>query len=154
LEAVQVIVRCVPMSTPGSRTRSQSGNSAPSMPYVRQLSVDQALLDAVDDGLNVLGENVRHLIYYHVGKEFHVSREEIPERLEAFHEALDSIFGAGAKIIERSIARSLYIRFGLSFKEHEDWTLVDHVNEVKDRQVQCLLLGLPEKRQGSTMATC
>jgi len=85
-------------------------------------------MKAVDESLNVLGETVRGAVYYHLERSFQIRREAIPEKLEAFREALSALLGDGAKVVERLIARSLYSRLGLDFEEHKNWTLVDYVN--------------------------
>lgn len=92
---------------------------------------DSTILNAVDEGLTGLGENVRDTIYYHVETKFQVRREEIPERLEAFHQALEGLLGEGAKTVEKMIARSLFKRLGLNFEEHDDWTLINYVDYAK-----------------------
>lgn len=93
--------------------------------------LDSAVQEAVHEGLLVLGEIVRTAIYNYFETRYQIKREEIPRRLEAFHKALMGIIGAGAKIIEKLIAKRLYSRLGLSFIEHEDWTLVEYVEDAK-----------------------
>lgn len=41
------------------------------------------------------------------------------------------MFGAGAKVITRLIAKKLYNKLGFDFKGHEDWTLVNYVDHAK-----------------------
>ncbi len=101
--------------------------------YVVEMSAIQdkfetAVLEAVDSGIAVLGESVRGALYYHVERSFGIRREEIPKKLEAFHEALERLLGEGARVVERLIVRSLYGRLSLDFEEHQDWKLVDYVN--------------------------
>jgi len=93
--------------------------------------MDSAVQEAVHEKLLVLGEIVRDAIYNHIETRHQLKREEIPRRLEVFHKALMGIIGAGAKIIEKLIAKRLYSRLGLSFIEHEDWTLVEYVEDAK-----------------------
>ena len=81
--------------------------------------------------MQVLGESVRNVIYHHVGQSASLRLEEIPEKLEEFHRALESIFGAGALVIEKLIASKLYTHLGLKFEEHENWTLTDYVKDAK-----------------------
>lgn len=95
----------------------------------------EALLEAVDKGLLVSGEIARIAIYERIEKSYQVRREEMPEKLETFHKALEDLFGTGAKLIEKVIARNLYSSWGLNFTEHEDWTLADYVNNMKKAQV-------------------
>lgn len=100
------------------------------------------MLSAIDKGPLVLGEGVKHAIYYHVERKHQLRREEIPEKIESFHKALQSLLGAGAEVLEKLIAKALYDRLGLNFEEREGWTLVDYViqgeksrKQLKDSQV-------------------
>lgn len=91
----------------------------------------EALLEAVDYGLLVFGENVRKTIYDRVESYYQIKRGEIPEKLESFHGALVGLFGRGEGVVERLIAKKLYLTLHLSFEAHENWTLVDYVNHAK-----------------------
>ena len=102
--------------------------ASPSMSPSRQR---EALLEAVDQGLAVPGEIVRIAIYERIERSYQVRREEIPEKLEIFHKALQDLLGAGAKVMEKIIAKNLYTSLGLKFIEHANWTLVDYVNHTK-----------------------
>lgn len=88
----------------------------------------KALLKAVDNGLLVIGESARDALFYHIERNFGIRCQEVPERLEGFHEALEGLLGGGARVVEILIARNLYDRLGLSFEGHENWTIVDYVN--------------------------
>lgn len=85
---------------------------------------------AIDEGLLVLGESVRDSLYYHIGRS-HVRREEIPSKIGSFHDALEDLLGAGAKVVERLVAERLCDRLRLDFVVHDDWTLVDYVDHAK-----------------------
>jgi len=90
-----------------------------------------ALLCAADEGLAVLGQSCKHAMYYHVMRRCGVTRELIHEQIESFQRALNDLFGAGAKVITRLIAKKLYNKLGFDFKGHEDWTLVNYVDHAK-----------------------
>lgn len=94
-------------------------------------SFEENLLESIDEGLKILGESCRHPIYYYIEKSCQVKREEIPDRIEAFDKCLEGLLGAGAKAVEKLIAKNLYSGFGLNFEEHENWTLVEYVNNAK-----------------------
>lgn len=97
--------------------------------------VREILLQAVDDGLWVLGEIVRAAIYERIERSYQLKRKEIPEELHTFHRALRGLLGVrSAKVVEKLIAKSLYSRLGLNFTACEDWILVDYVNHAKKRQ--------------------
>ncbi len=94
-------------------------------------TIEDALLRAIDDGLLALGEIVRDTIYDRFEKKCELKREDIPEKLDAFHKALHGMFGAGAKVIETQIVKSLDSRLGLDFTAHIDWTIVDYFHLAK-----------------------
>jgi hypothetical protein len=96
----------------------------------------QIVLEAVDYGLMVLGEIVRRAIYGRIEKDHGLKRADIPEQLEAFHKALESVLGISAKTVERLIAKNLYQKLGLDFTEHVNWTLADYSNLVKKALVR------------------
>jgi hypothetical protein len=89
------------------------------------------LLEAIDDGLLVPGEIVRAAIYDRVERSYQLRREEIPEKLELFHKALQDLLAASSEVLERLIAKNLYRRLDLNFNQHENWTLLDYVDEAK-----------------------
>ena len=94
--------------------------------------VSRVLLQAVDDGLSVPGEIVRTAIYDRIEKSYGLKREDIPEKLEAFHRALEDLLGESAKVMEKLIARKLYSHLGLGFTHRDGWTLVEYVNHVRE----------------------
>jgi len=89
------------------------------------------LLQAVDQALLVPGEIVRAAIYERIERSYQLKREEIPEKLPAFQNALQELLGAAAKVMEKLIAKNLYSRLGIEFAEHADWTLVEYVDYAK-----------------------
>jgi len=91
----------------------------------------EVLLQAIDDGLLVPGEIARAAIYDRVERSYQLRREEIPEKLELFHKALRDLLAAGGEVLERLIAKNLYRRLDLNFNQHENWTLLDYVDEAK-----------------------
>jgi KaiC/GvpD/RAD55 family RecA-like ATPase len=99
------------------------------------ISVEEALLQAIDSGLLALGEIVRDTLYDRFDKKYQLKREEIPERLDTFHNALQVMLGAGAKVIETQIAKSLGSRLDLDFTENVDWTIVNYFDLAKRARV-------------------
>jgi hypothetical protein len=92
---------------------------------------DQAVLEALDEVLSMLGKKGKQAIYYYAETRYQIKREEICNKIEAFDKALEGLFGAGAELISWSIAKSIYERLGLSFKEHSGWRLVDYLDDAK-----------------------
>ena len=98
---------------------------------VKLSRLDEALLEAIDFGLAVPGEIVRETIYERLETAYGIKREEIPEKLPAFHQALQELVRSAANVIERVIAKNLYSRLGQRFVNHENWTLIDYVGDLK-----------------------
>jgi len=100
---------------------------------VVDLRVDpkKALIEATDHALLALGEIVRQTIYERMETAHQVGRDEIPEKLETFHKALQGMLGAGAKVIEKLIAKNLYSQLDLNFTERVNWTIVEYFDHAK-----------------------
>ncbi len=74
---------------------------------------DQILLEAIDEALLSLGEGVKTTIYFHLEDLFKIKRQEIPHRIDDFSNALERIFGLGARHLEIMFMKSLHSKIGL-----------------------------------------
>lgn len=72
---------------------------------------------AVDRAMLVLGESGRQATIYHIEKTFGIKRSMWRKKPEKFAEALEILFGPGAKILLKAIAKELYSNLGLNFEE-------------------------------------
>ena len=90
---------------------------------------NRLLLEAVDEGLSMLGESSKQAIYFHLEKRFDIKKQEIPNKIEVFANAIEKIFGLGANFLEILIMKRLYERLGRSFKFYgsEDFTFTEYV---------------------------
>lgn len=89
------------------------------------------LTKAIDEGLNILGDdNVKQAFFYQVEKRG-LQRSEIPVKLKAFHRIMIDFFGDGAFILERRMARGLHDNLGIKFDEHAGWTLEEYSQYAK-----------------------
>lgn len=68
---------------------------------------ESVLLKAIDDAFSTLGENVKTSIYFHLEHRFFLPKQDIPYRIEDFSDALEKIFGVGAKHLEILIMKKL-----------------------------------------------
>jgi len=96
-----------------------------------QESFEEILIEAVDSGLLILGESARKSIYFHLDRDFSLQKQKIPENPEALENALESIFGVGALVIEISILKNLTAKLGLEFEERKSFNFTDSVNKVR-----------------------
>ena len=75
-------------------------------------SFDELLLDAIDEGISGLGEAGKTSIYIHLEGRFNIRKQEIPNKLDCFLNALQRIFGLGARQLEILIMKNLYAKLG------------------------------------------
>ena len=68
------------------------------------------LLEAIDEAFCCLGETVKTAIYFHLEKEFGITRQEIPDRLEDFSSSLEKQFGIGARLLETTFMHHLNVK--------------------------------------------
>ncbi len=78
------------------------------------------LLEAIDESLASLGENVKTAVYFYLETSFKIERQEIPERIAEFSDALDRIFNLGARHLELLFMRTLHSKIKL-FCEWPTW---------------------------------
>jgi hypothetical protein len=65
------------------------------------------LLDSIDKAFLTLGENSKSAIYFHLEKKFSISRQDIPDRVCDFSDAIEQIFGLAARQLEILIMKCL-----------------------------------------------
>ena len=83
---------------------------------VRNHSFENLLLEAVDEVFSSLGESAKQAIYFNLAKTFNINKQDIPYKIEEFANAIEKIFGLGAKFLEIQIMKSLYEKVGHSSK--------------------------------------
>lgn len=94
---------------------------------------DEILLEAVDEVLSSLGQSSKQAIYFHLENSFHIKKQEIPDKIDAFASAIEEVFGLGANFLEISIMRQLHRKIGgsLEWPEYKDLTFVEYVAVAK-----------------------
>jgi hypothetical protein len=93
----------------------------------------QLLLECIDDGLDVLGNEPRQALYQYLLTICSLPREEIPDRVADFAAGLRKALGGASKVIERLILRKLFQKTGSSFREAIDTEFTDYVADAKRR---------------------
>jgi hypothetical protein len=98
---------------------------------------EELLAEAIDEGLSLLGESSKQVVYCYLGKTFKMNRQDIPYRIEEFIDAIEKIFGNGAKILEIQIMKSLYKKVGTKIKhysEQKDLEFTEYVAAIKQKK--------------------
>jgi len=94
------------------------------------------LAEAVDEALSSLGDSSKQAIYFHLEKNFAIKKQDIPNKIEEFTNAIERIFGHGAKILEIQIMSNLYEKAGKDFEyfpENEDLLFIRYVNAAREQ---------------------
>ena len=60
---------------------------------------ENVLLETIDQAFSTLGENVKKSIYFHLNQKFMITKQDIPYRIDDFSDALEQIFGTGARML-------------------------------------------------------
>jgi hypothetical protein len=91
------------------------GKAGDAVTLVEEASdVQNVIIECIDEGLKELGQSVRKVVYFHLQMNFGIKKKDIPFKPKAFSQALHSIFGQGANVIERLIVKRIQGKFGLS----------------------------------------
>jgi hypothetical protein len=74
----------------------------------RKDNFEKLLIEAVDSVFSSLGDSCKQALYFHLKHCHNISKHEIPHRINDFADALEEIFGPGAKLIEIEIMKVLF----------------------------------------------
>jgi nucleoside-diphosphate-sugar epimerase len=100
----------------------------------RKGNFEKLVMDAVENVFSSLGESCKQAIYFHLENRYNIGKKEIPERIEDFADALEEIFGSGAKLIEIEIIKLLFSKvqtFKYSPKQ-EDLLFTNYLKRLGD----------------------
>ena len=98
---------------------------------------DEVLLEAIDEGFSLLGDSSKQAVYFHLEKSFNMHRLDIPSRIEEFVDAIEKLFGSGAKILEIHIMKCLFKKVNYNFKHYpkqKNLTFTEYIAALKLEQ--------------------
>ena len=98
---------------------------------------EETLLEAIDEGLSSLGESPKQALYSHLKETLNMNRKDIPHRIDEFTDAIEKIFGAGAKILEIQIMKCLFKKIDYNFKHYpkqKSLTFTEYITAVKQEK--------------------
>jgi len=81
-------------------------------------TLNMQVLQCIDVGMDSLGGTSKHIVYWYLAQKRNLTRDGILEDPNAFIEALRTLFGQGAGILERTIIRQLRQTFNVTFGEN------------------------------------
>jgi len=68
---------------------------------------EEALTEAIDEVFQSLGEDVKQSMYRYLENNYGIKKLQIPDMVEGFTGAVESIFGCAAKLVELKIIERL-----------------------------------------------
>jgi hypothetical protein len=87
---------------------------------------EKVLQDSIDEAFSSLGESVKASIYFHLDHDFLIPKRDIPYRINDFSNALERIFGLGARHLELLIMRNLHEKVHCLYKwDGPKWLVPD-----------------------------
>jgi hypothetical protein len=96
-----------------------------------QCDFNQALIEAIDEGLLSLGSLPKEAMLRNLESFFQIKKDDIPLNLAKFEEVLETIFGSGTRYLERTIAQRLCEKLNLGVIDLESSGLVVCVDKLK-----------------------
>lgn len=100
----------------------------------RKSDFKELLLEAVDAALSPLGDSSKHAVYFYLEKNFTVKKQDIPNKIEEFTNAIEEILGHGAKVLEIEIMKNLFAKIGSAFEyfpEKDDLLFVEYIDAAR-----------------------
>jgi hypothetical protein len=77
---------------------------------------NEILVESIDEAFLTLGEKAKSSMYFYLDTKFAISKQDIPERLDDFSDALEQILGLAARQIEILIMKCLNQRVDCTYK--------------------------------------
>ena len=81
-------------------------------------SLNAQVLECVDAGMDTIGGTSKRIVYWYLAQKRSITRDGIVDDPNAFIDALKTLFGQGAGILERTIIRQLRQTFNVTFGEN------------------------------------
>lgn len=103
----------------------------PDMTTAVNTSLDLPLIESIDAVLSALGTSTRGSIQLYLRKKYSISMEEIPQRIDEFLQALQALFGYGARVIEKLVIARLVETKEISIAEARGRNLAEIVTLAK-----------------------
>ena len=101
---------------------------------MKTMTFEELLLEVIDEGLSLLGETGKQAVYCHLEKNFKIKSQDIPFKIEEFTDAIERIFGNGAKILEIKIMQYLFKKGGYTLKNYskqQNLTFIEYIAAAK-----------------------
>lgn len=93
--------------------------------------LNKALLESIDQALNIIGEPGKKILYFHIDKQFSLKPAAFAEKPELFILATKQILGVGAKMVESLILNNLCKKLAVDYAKVESLTFEQAIEKIK-----------------------
>ena len=109
----------------------------PNQQNIHERSLEATITEAIDESLSSFGDSFKQVIYFQLQKTFHIEKEEIPSRIDEFANAIEEMFGIGAKLIEIRIIEALHAKIEgfVHFPKEKDLMFTQYMEDVRRSQI-------------------
>jgi hypothetical protein len=99
----------------------------------RGRSYEAIIVEAVDEVFSSFGQSCRQALYFQLENTFKIKKREIPLKIGDFANAIEQIFGIGAKFIEMKIIEVLHekTRGFTYFPKKKDLVFAEYVASLR-----------------------
>jgi hypothetical protein len=96
-------------------------------------SFDAIMIEAVDEIFSSFGHSCKQALYFQLENTFKIKKQEIPLKIEDFANAIEQIFGIGAKFIEMKIIEMLHKKTQgfMYFPKKEDLVFTEYAASLR-----------------------
>jgi hypothetical protein len=103
--------------------------------HVTTSELDRLLVESLDESFAaILGEIPKKTLFDLFEKNRAITKNRIPEKLNEFTTAMDTVFGTTtSRVLESIVVKGLYSKLALTYIERPDWRLLDYMTEAKSR---------------------
>jgi hypothetical protein len=96
--------------------------------------LNKALLESIDQALNVIGDPAKKILYFHIDKKFCLKPDAFAEKPELFILATRQILGVGAKMVESLILKNLCKKLAVDYEKVAALTFEQAIEKVKQEK--------------------
>ena len=84
-------------------------------PVEPRKTFNEILMECIEEILTAIGGSAKHMIYFFLNQDLGITKDQIPNRIDDFAETIESIFGAGAKPIERHLIKQIEAKTKITY---------------------------------------
>lgn len=85
-------------------------------------SVESVLLRVIDQGLDILGENPKKALFYHLEKTLGISLQDSSTNVKRIEEALKAFFGSGYSYLDAIFRLNLQNALGKNLEKYQSFS--------------------------------